>query len=345
MLFDFMSKFSSKDRRMGIMDMHGLVGVLVVLFTSLINISQVQAQTNSETKIPAELSWAFLWDTAAHNSPPDTKPVQLTGSKLSYSQQQTRDMFFAASWFPDQLPTMPEVVAHGRRPDVRACGGCHRADGSGGPDSASLAGLPAAYIVQQMADLKSGARQSALLSRPPEHLMTVAAQAATDTEIQDAANYFAGLKARSVVRVVESKTAPLTTVVRYFYARQGEGNESLGQRIVEVPDDLERYELHDSRVTFTAYVPVGSLQKGRALTESKSNPSVACAGCHGADLRGLGAVPSIAGRSPSYLARQLYAFKIGVRNGAGAVLMKPVAERFTENDIVAVVAYLASLTP
>jgi len=59
----------------------------------------------------------------------------------------------------------------------------------------------------------------------------------------------------------------------------------------------------------------------------------------------VGLVPGIAGRSPSYLARQLYAFKIGVRNGAGAALMKPVAERFSEDDIVAVVAYVASLTP
>ena len=46
---------------------------------------------------------------------------------------------------------MPEIVARGRKPGTFACGFCHRADGPGGPENASLAGLSAAYIKQQMA--------------------------------------------------------------------------------------------------------------------------------------------------------------------------------------------------
>ena len=303
------------------------------------------AQTEAAKDIPAQLSWAYLWDDAVHGPAPDPQPVQIPGSTMKYSMQQARNMFSTVDWFPEAHPLMPAVVASGKKPDLRACGGCHRVEGTAGADSANLAGLPAAYIVQQMADFKSGARQSVLQTRPPENLMTLAAQVASDEEIQAAAKYFSELKPRQVIRVVESKTAPTTTIVRYFYSRQGEGQEPLGQRIVEVPDDLEQYELHNPRATFTAYVPVGSLSKGRGLVESKLTPAMACTVCHGADLRGLGEVPGIAGHSPSYLARQLYAFKTGVRNGAGAVLMKPVAERFSEDDIVAVVAYLASLTP
>ena len=51
-------------------------------------------------------------------------------------------------------------MARGRKPDVFACGVCHRADGSGGPENANVRGLPAEYIVQQMLAYKSGARQS-----------------------------------------------------------------------------------------------------------------------------------------------------------------------------------------
>lgn len=319
------------------------VGVGLLALVACVNL--LLAQTEAVRDIPAQLSWAYLWDDAVHGPLPDPQPVQIPGSTMKYSMQQARNMFSAVDWFPEAHPTIPAVVALGRRPDLRACGGCHRVEGIAGADSANLAGLPAAYIVQQMADFKSGARKSALQSRPPENLMTLAAQVATDEEIQEAAKYFSELKPRQVIRVVETNTAPTTSVLRYFYIRQGESQEPLGRRIVEVPDDFEQYELHNPRATFTAYVPVGSLAKGRALVESKSNPAMACTSCHGEDLRGLADFPSIAGHSPSYVARQLYAFKIGVRNGAGAVLMKPVAERFSEDDIVAVSAYLASLSP
>jgi mono/diheme cytochrome c family protein len=52
--------------------------------------------------------------------------------------------------------------------------------------------------------------------------------------------------------------------------------------------------------------------------------TTACAGCHGPDLKGKDDVPPLAGRSPSYLARQLYDFQQGTRNGAAAPLMRPV---------------------
>jgi cytochrome c553 len=48
---------------------------------------------------------------------------------------------------------------------------------------------------------------------------------------------------------------------------------------------------------------------------------------------------------PIYTVRQLYGFKDGSRNGADAAVMKPVVERLTDDDILAISAYLGSLEP
>jgi cytochrome c553 len=69
--------------------------------------------------------------------------------------------------------------------------------------------------------------------------------------------------------------------------------------------------------------------------------TTACAGCHGPDLKGKDDVPPLAGRSPSYLARQLYDFQQGTRNGAAAALMRPVVANLTHDDLVAITAYVA----
>ena len=62
-----------------------------------------------------------------------------------------------------------------------------------------------------------------------------------------------------------------------------------------------------------------------------SGATIPCAICHGSDLRGIGPIPGIAGRSPSYLVRQLYDFQRGTRAGSSAALMKPaVPEGWTE---------------
>jgi cytochrome c553 len=58
---------------------------------------------------------------------------------------------------------------------------------------------------------------------------------------------------------------------------------------------------------------------------------------------GLGPVPGLAGRSPSYLVRQLYDMKHGKRTGEWASLMIPVVVKLTSDDMLAIAAYLASL--
>jgi len=52
---------------------------------------------------------------------------------------------------------------------------------------------------------------------------------------------------------------------------------------------------------------------------------------------------TIAGRSPSYLVRQLYDFKTGARDGSLAPLMKPVASGLSTQQMTDIAAYIASL--
>jgi len=53
-------------------------------------------------------------------------------------------------------PPMPRIVAHGRD-DAWACAYCHLPNGQGRPENAPLAGLPAAYIVEQVNAQSCGA--------------------------------------------------------------------------------------------------------------------------------------------------------------------------------------------
>jgi cytochrome c553 len=242
---------------------------------------------------------------------------------------------------------MPEIVAHGRKPEVFACGFCHRADGPGGPENASLAGLSASYIKQQMADFKNGLRKTSVPERLPPQLMIAVAKAASDEEVSASAEYFAALKPRSTIKVVETDTVPKTYVAGLFLADAGTGeSELIAGRIIEIPEDINQFENRDARSRFIAYVPIGSIAKGGALAvKGLGGNGSECVACHGSGLAGLGDVPGLAGRSPSYIVRQLYDLKHGARTGAGGELMKPVVEHLTSEDMLALAAYAASLPP
>src|SRR3954469_2335217 len=157
--------------------------------------------------------------------PDDGKPRSVAGSTASYTVPQTRDRFLAPVWHPGDHPVLPDVVAHGRKPDVFACGFCHRATGQGGPENADLAGLPASYIIQQMADYKNGMRGTAVPNRAPQTNMIALAKGATDAEIAAAAAYFSSLKPRARMRVVETDMVPKTHVAGWFLADEGKGEK------------------------------------------------------------------------------------------------------------------------
>ena len=293
-------------------------------------------------------AWAYPVPSPDFKSEADNGRIRrVPDSKAGYTLTQLRDRFLAPDWHPADHPRMPAIVAHGRKPYVYACGFCHRADGPGGPENASLAGLPYAYIVRQMSDYKSGKRSTALPERLPQASMIALAKALADDEVQAAAKYFSSLKPRKNAHVVETDRVPKTYAANWVLAvREGAEKEALEHRILETPENLERFESRDTHATFIAYVPPGSLREGSAIVHGqRASIAPPCVTCHGEHLRGQGAVPSIAGRSPSYIVRQLYDFQTGVRNGRGALLMKPSVARLSADDMISIAAYLASLQP
>jgi len=169
----------------------------------------------------------------------------------------------------------------------------------------------------------------------------------TAEEADQAAAYFAGLQPRRWIRVVETASVPPTVVSGWMYIEKpgATGKEPIGNRILEMPENLERTELRDSRSSFVAYVPVGSIKRGKQLANGTEGGSTACSACHGPDLRGLGPVPRLAGRSPSYLARQLYDLQTSNRKGLWSPLMSAVVAKLSPDDMLALAAYIASLEP
>ena len=316
---------------------------LIALMLPIVSILWAGTPVLSQEVPPA---WAYPVNPPEFKHPADDgTPRKVPNSALTLTLTQVHDHFYSPDWHPEDHPPQPEVVARGRKPEVFACGFCHRADGSGGPENANLMGLPAAYITQQMADFKSGARKSSMMGRMGMMMKTRLSKAATDQEIALAAAYFASVKPRATIRVVESEMVPKTVVATsvLVVAASG-GTEPIGERIIEIADDLKRVVSRDAHMTFTAYVPIGSIQKGRDLTAGKGG-AVPCGMCHGADLKGTGDIPGIAGKSPTYIFRQLYDYKHGHRAGPASAAMMPSVEKLTTNDMIALSAYAGSLAP
>jgi cytochrome c553 len=284
---------------------------------------------------------------AAAPAPADTSLKQLPGSGGAFTLAQIRDGFGPADWYPGDHPPMPDIVAHGRRPDVRACSLCHYPNGKGRPENAGIAGLPFEYFVKTMLDFKNDARKSADSRKANTNIMITIAKSMTDEEITLAAKYFSSMKWTPWIKVVETATVAKTRIAGGMFLRLEEpGTEPIGARIIETPDDVERTEvLRDPRSGFTAFVPVGSVKKGETLVTTGGGKTTRCAVCHGSDLNGLGPVPGIAGRSPSYTVRQLYDMQQKTRTGSWSDLMAPVVANLTNEDMLAIAAYTASRNP
>jgi len=310
-------------------------------------LASVSAAPALPQALDAPPAWAYPINPPGLTPLPDDGTLRrVPGSRAAFTLTQLRDRFFAPVWHPGDQPPLPEVVASGRNPDVFACGFCHRANGPGGPENANLAGLPYGYFVQTMKGYRSGARKTSAPGRNTE-LMISLSKGITDGEIEAAARYFSALKPRSIVSVVEADTVPKTYVVsNHFAVAKGDEKEAIGRRIIEVPEDLERFVSRDSRTRFVAYVPPGSVQVGRELAANGGgNKAAECASCHGPGLKGVANIPGLAGRSPSYLMRQLYDFKSGARRGVEGDVMKPIVEKLTIENMMSLSAYAASRAP
>lgn len=277
----------------------------------------------------------------------DTSVKHIDGSTAEFTRAQISNRFGPADWFPGDHPSMPDVVAHGKKPDVWACGMCHYPNGKGRPENAPVAGLPVEYFIQQMHDFRDGLRKSSEPRKTNTNLMATFARNMSEDEIKAAAIYFGSMKWSPWIKVEETNMAPKTRLAGgMFLTLEGNEKEPLGKRIIETPVNAEGTEvLRNPHSGFIAYVPPGSVKRGEALVTKGAGRTTQCAPCHGADLKGLGPVPGIAGRSPSYLARQLYDMREGTRNGTWTQLMKPVVARLSDEDILDIVAYTASRMP
>lgn len=337
-----------------------LFGMCVALVAAF---AQAQAQNDPEPV------WAYAWATQPKpgdkhipQSPPVrevlpgenaeeiTRLRRVEGSSATYSRMEVRDNHYVIDWFPGDHPAMPDVIKHGpaslKAERARGCGSCHLPNGKGRPENAPPGGQPAAYTIRQLQDMRAGVRYSADPRKPNSPTMNRLAKAMTDEEIREAAEYFAAIPYTPWMRVIEADLIPQMELEagNMFIAAGTEATEPLAGRIVEAPeDDHQANYLRNPRSGWVVYVPVGSLAKGQELVTTGAGKTIQCGICHGPDLMGLADIPAIAGRSPSYMMRQLYDMKVGTRNGVSAQLMKPIVANLTVDDMTAIVAYLASI--
>jgi cytochrome c553 len=300
------------------------------------------------------LAWAY----AVFDPPPpqpipdDPKLLHVPGSDQGFTIKQIRDTGNPVDWFPGDHPAMPTIVAHRRSPGLNpwigSCGLCHYPNGRGRPENAGIAGLPEGYILEQLSDFKNGARKTADPGKKNTAVMSGNAGGITDAEAADAAKYFSSIKMPRWIKVEEVESVPkVHNAGGFFVPMEGKETEPIGNRILEMPVDPEQTEgFRNPRSGWIAYVPQGSIKRGEDLVlRGGSGKTVACAACHGEGLKGNGNFPPLAGRSPSYIARQLYDIQHFTRNGPGTQLMRPVVEKLSEDDITMIAAYLASLEP
>jgi cytochrome c553 len=295
---------------------------------------------------------AFAWAYPVPDPPPpsngDTGPKTLPGSTKSYTQAQIDDQFKPPDWFPQEHGPLPRVVETGIQ--AQACGSCHLMSGLGHPESASLAGLPVAYMLRQMEDFKNNLRKDPEPYAPSLRAgrMNIIAAGLPEEEMRKAVEWFATLKPAVWYKVIEATTVPKTWVTggRMRLPAPAGGTEPLGNRIITLPQDPARVELRDPHSGFIAYVPPGSLKKGEELvTKGGGGKTIACNICHGEGLKGLGDVPRLAGVHPIYVVRQLYDIQVGANSSSAAAQMKKVVEKLTDDDMIAIAAYTASLAP
>jgi cytochrome c553 len=277
--------------------------------------------------------------------PDDGQPHHLPGSTEAFTTKEI-DGASAVDWFPDRHPKAPVPVMEGKPGVYRACGTCHLINGYGKSDTENLNGMPVAYMQQQLEDMKGDLRHASVMNMGVITMIPVAKNLPAE-DAKEALEYFHSIGPAKWVRVVETGTVPKTMPGphRLTAVDPSGAMEPIGNRIIELPESFDRTMLRDPTSGFVAYVPMGSLKKGEALVKTGAGGrTMACVACHGADLHGGGeTIPPLAGRSPSATGRQLYDFKTGARHGKNSGIMQPVVAKLTDEDIVNISAYLASL--
>jgi cytochrome c553 len=298
--------------------------------------------------IPPALAWAY----GIAPDGPDMKAMKarkfytVPGSPRKYRGADL-DGPIAPDWFPDEHEPMPQAVRQHSTQDAVACANCHLTNGMGHKATASIAGLNATYILEQLTAFKEGGRRPNDQHQNNLALMIAVAGRLSPQEAAQAADYFAGLKPMAWVRVVESEKSPRFITSRYGWMDRDPkgGMIPLGHRIVELSEDENRMNLRDPHSGLIAYVPMGSIARGQALAWAARMGDFKCATCHGEGLTGSTIAPRLAGQMPSYLARQMWDIKTGARNAEALDAMKEILGGISAEQITDIAAYCASLDP
>jgi cytochrome c553 len=280
--------------------------------------------------------------------PDNSRPLSVLDSKVHFTSADLARASVAPDWFPPEHAKMPAVVAASGSDKKFACAYCHLPDGSGRPENAKIAGLSTAYITAQVRNIHTQERRPAKTGWTPSALMKDAIADLADEDIAAAAEYFSRQKTKSFLTVMEREYVPQHGVLCGIFIPAEGHAVPLRQTILEMPIDVERFERRDPHATYIAYVPKGSIERGRNLASTGDNGRTQpCAGCHGVNLRSGSELegPPLAGRFASYLFRQLYGFKSGARAGDSAQPMQSVVANLTQADMIDLAAYAASLNP
>ena len=302
-----------------------------------------------DAEIRAAMAWVFPKGHSPDPSAPGLarklKPgpnevVHVPGSTQSYTRAQLDADDPFPDWFPHDHPPAPRIVmAQGKPGFPLPCADCHMPNGQGDITSPALAGLPKAYIIDQITAFRQGARSTPLV-------MTQEAQAINDADLDLASSYFSNLAYEPRTRVIETATVPKTHWVDFVLVPNRNGaREPIGDRIIETSTDIASHIVGDYHVEDVAWVPPGSITRGAVIAARGTGKALPCESCHGPALRGLGDIPPLAGRSPTYIVRELIRFRLGQRTNPGAAPMRFEVSHLTLPDMIDVAAYAASRKP
>ena len=199
------------------------------------------------------------------------------GSDFMFTRRDLRDHDLTKSdWFPGDHPPMPDIIKIGPaslgESTGWSCGLCHLPNGKGRPENAPPAGQPVAYTMQQLRDFADGLRYTSDPRKSNTHTMVRLAQAMSEEEMLESAEYFAAIPWTPWMRVIETDLVPEMHLHEneMFLAVGTERTEPIAGRIIESPEnELYANYLRNARSGWNVYVPVGKPRQGQGARDNR----------------------------------------------------------------------------
>ena len=126
------------------------------------------------------------------------------------------------------------------------------------------------------------------------------------------------------------------------FAHAEGGTEPIGSRIILIPDSAEGAQLRNPKSNFVAYVPKGSIARGKELAAGGGGKTMACGSCHGRVSRESAPCPASQARIRLYRSGSSTTSSRAAGRASGGA-DEAVVEKLTLDDMIALSAYTASL--